>query len=124
MRKAKVRRIYDYSYFRVIFLVSGPEQAIVKWLADFNSEIKWKTGRNGNHGMYICADSAHYVVIATDKGGKTKRTEKWRLSALAHEVMHLVFSVFDSAGIGLHSTSEEAFTYYFQSIYFRMLDAL
>lgn len=110
------RRIIDYAYTRDVFLVQGSDRAIARFLAGFGVDGKWTPT---HWGMYMKMESGDHYVIVSTRGG-SKMTD-WRRGALAHEVIHLAWDVFKEVGIKLSDDSEEAFTYYFQGIYSKML---
>lgn len=114
----KKYHIPDCSYFRNVFLVVGDDNSLDKFLKKFGID-RWT---NQHWGMYFTSeDDTHYILL-TNRGGREARN--WRLAALGHEVMHLVFSVFRIVGIELSISSEESFTYYFQSMYSAMLEKI
>ena len=48
----------------------------------------------------------------------------WQQEAIAHEVLHFTFKVLKHLGIEYCENSEEAYTYYFESIMIEILDKL
>ena len=63
----------------------------------------------------------HYIFVKLED--KEKLT-LWEESVLAHEVLHMTFSVLDRAGIIYCDESEEAFAYYFQFMFVECLKRL
>lgn len=115
--KSGVRKwiIKDHSYFADVWFVTGTWKQIKAWLAvEFpkDEEEREFTGR------HIVDDSmVHYIILPMDR----KRPTTWEEAALAHECLHLTFAVLANAGIYHHDASEEAYTYYFQSMFVQML---
>lgn len=112
-------QIADCAYFRKILFVVGDDSSLNRFLKKFGVD-RWT---DQHWGMYFSTedDHSHYILL-TNRGGK--KDNAWRLAALGHEVMHLVFDVFRIVGIEPSTSSEEAFTYYFQSMYSAMLEKL
>jgi hypothetical protein len=113
----KIRRIPDYAYFRDIRLVLGTDRELEAWLKRQSRHCpdipqEWL----GVNGRFIKAPDRsgvmrRFVLVSTKTSGA------WLHAVLGHEVLHLTFDVLQSAGLRLCDESEEAFTYYFQSMF-------
>lgn len=118
MADEKIERIRELTipdsvYSRKIVLVVGdPEVCRQRVEKRFNADID--TIDESNHGCFVrIADnkrSTYLMWLRRFDGGAQD------VSVLAHEVLHLTFSVMKCVGIKFNSGSEEAFTYYLDSI--------
>ena len=107
------RKIQDEVYKHTIYLYRGSENELKKIFPD------WCEDSFGRFCWYEKGPTFNlYIGIL-----KYSTKEKQR-ACLAHECLHLTFYVMRHVGVPLTSDSEEAFTYFFDSVYGKALKAL
>ena len=116
-----IRKIPDPTYDKQIYLVKGTFEQIKAWWPSKLGAFDWEKRIKG---YYICGTEwvrpRHFVFLNTSAPANRGIT---LLATLSHEVLHLAFNVLRDAGVKYCDASEEAYTYWFDSIFSRMVRA-
>lgn len=109
-------RIKDEMYQREVYLVFDVSTDEANAFLEKTGNVGcWDDETGGSHSS-VYGSNTHYILI------RKRGVDSWSLGTLAHEVLHLTFSVLYSAGLKYGTDSEEAFTYYFQKMFTQCVD--
>ena len=105
-------KIPDPAYGRHITLVFGSHAEINRWADGKRRRDKsFPVLDESTQALFFERKSCYYILVSNAK------SLSFIPAVLAHECGHLMFAVLREAGINYCQSSEEAFTYYLESIY-------
>ncbi len=112
----RIKKIKDSMYKRdIYFAFNCSQQKVLEWIKKvFQTDCSPSTGAVGRFVVLENKEKGHMAqIVWVEKFSHTPSS----IAVVAHEVLHLTFSVLDDLGLKYDSeTSEEAFTYYFDHL--------
>lgn len=124
MKKKKINYfIVEVDLYKVdVMVVGGDIEGAIEWLSNKNvtdSDIESiKSNSNDQGNVLLLSNNAIYLHVMD-----REKTNFWT-SVLVHEVFHAASFLLKSKGIELDESSEEAYAYLIEFIYYKIMEQL